>query len=331
MESIYRTILKKSWELTKKYKWLWFFGLFTALLGNGGEVNTLIQSNKLANAPEYLMRWKEIITFFDVRLLLELFMERLSIAPMQTILALAAYLVLFLLIIWVITISQGALIDAIGSLNENKETNFRKALRSGQDKFWLVLGLNLITKFVIYFVLIVLALPFAVLYLLNTSQTAIVFITLLAFIILVPVGIIISFILKFALAYVVLKNQKTLPSFVLAWRLFVNNWLICIEMAIVLFMINVAVGLLLVIFIVLVSLPFLGLIVLIYLLQEVFFVNTVVALLLLIIAIPLMLVGATLATFQYGSWVLLFQKLQRGKIHPKLIRILQNNKANKKK
>ena len=39
MESIYRSILKQAVNIAWKFKYLWFFGLFAALAGNGGIYN----------------------------------------------------------------------------------------------------------------------------------------------------------------------------------------------------------------------------------------------------------------------------------------------------
>ncbi len=33
---VYRPIFKKAWEITKQNRFLWIFGLFAALAGNGG-------------------------------------------------------------------------------------------------------------------------------------------------------------------------------------------------------------------------------------------------------------------------------------------------------
>ncbi len=35
--ALYRPIFKKTWQIIKKHKPLWFFGIFAAILGTGGE------------------------------------------------------------------------------------------------------------------------------------------------------------------------------------------------------------------------------------------------------------------------------------------------------
>ena len=45
----YRNILKQSWRLTWRNKYLWVFGVFAAFLGNGGELEILF--NNLGGDP----------------------------------------------------------------------------------------------------------------------------------------------------------------------------------------------------------------------------------------------------------------------------------------
>ena len=50
MITLYRDIIKEAWYITWRRKFLWFFGLFAVLLGNGGEYEILIQNiNAVSN------------------------------------------------------------------------------------------------------------------------------------------------------------------------------------------------------------------------------------------------------------------------------------------
>ena len=40
---LYRNILSQAWKITWRSKYLWFFGLFAALLGNGGELEIVFR------------------------------------------------------------------------------------------------------------------------------------------------------------------------------------------------------------------------------------------------------------------------------------------------
>ncbi len=328
MEPLYRTIIKKAWGQIKTHKWLWLFGLFTALLGNGGEIDILFQNNKLTDAPIFLNNLKENFAALDLNAIKDGIFNALATAPMITILSVALILIFTLLLIWLITVSQGALIASASKLDEDKKINFKEALNKGIEKFWSILGLNIATRFILYFTLIILSIPFAMLYMFNSSNTAITFITILAFFILIPIAIILSFVLKYAFAYVVIKNQSAVSAFILAWRLFLANWLISIEMAIILFLINFVVGILLVIAIVVLALPFLGLMILMILVQNAVGLNVSLGLGLLITLVLLLFTGSGLAAFQYSAWTILFQKLLAGKNFPKLIRLTAGKEKN---
>lgn len=328
MEPFYRTIIKKAWWQIKTHKWLWLFGIFAALLGNGGEVDILFQNNKLTNAPVFLNNLKDNFSALDLNSLKNGIYTSLATAPLISILSVAIIISFILLLIWLITVSQGALIESANKLEEDKKISFKDALNKGVEKFWSILGLNIATRFILYFALIILSIPFAMLYMFNSSTNAITFITILAFVLLVPIAIILSFILKYAFAYVVIKNQPAVSAFILSWRLFVANWLISVEMAILLFFINLVVGLLLAIAIVVLALPFLGLIILMILVQNESGLNIALALGLLIALFLLLFTGAGLAAFQYSTWTILFKKLLTGGKYPKLIRLIAGKEKN---
>jgi len=56
----YRNILKQAWQLTWRNKYLWWFGIFAALLGNGGEFEILF-NNAGANPSQALFpSWQRI-------------------------------------------------------------------------------------------------------------------------------------------------------------------------------------------------------------------------------------------------------------------------------
>jgi hypothetical protein len=328
MEPLYRTVLSQAWAIVKKTKWLWLFGLFAAFLGNGGEIDVLFQYSKLTNAPAYLNGLRDSFANLDLNVLKDGVLNALATQPLLSILYVAIIIIFTLLFLWLVTVSQGSIIYAAATLDADKKTNFRDSLLKGIQKFWPLLGLNLTISFLLYFILIVLAIPFAAMYMANGSVGAISFITILAFVILIPLTIIFSFILKYALAFVVIKNQSAVSAFRLAWRLFIQNWLISIEMAVILFFINFLIGLALVLLIVLLALPFVGLALLMILIQNEVGILIASGFALIILLILILFTGAGLATFQYSAWTILFQKLLTGKKYPKLIRLVAGSEKN---
>ncbi len=325
MEYIYRKILKKSWEITKKYKWLWFFGLFASLLGTSGEVDALLQNQKLANAPEFLANIRDIFTNLDGKALLNNFTNALASSPLGVSFAIALIVGLGLFIIWIATVSQGGLIESIAAIYSKKEAKFKTALNKGKVKFWQLLGLNIITNFLLYFILIILSLPFAVIYLATTSQGALIILTILAFILLTPIAIILSFILKYAFAYVVVDDKPALKAFKDAWKLFINNWLVSIEMAVILFIVNIGVGLLTILALLIVNLPFFAALIIALSINNAALFNVGLSISIILTSLVIMVMVSLLTTFQYSAWTILFMNIKEKKIHPKLIRLLSTN------
>jgi hypothetical protein len=331
MEPLYRLILSQAWTIVKKTKWLWLFGLFAAFLGNGGEIDMLFQYSKLTNAPTYLNSLRDAFANLDLNTIKNGVLNALATKPLFSILYVSIITVFILLFLWLVTVSQGGIIHATATLDAGKKINFREALLKGIQKFWSILGLNFAVNFLLYFSLIILAIPFAAMYMANNSVGALSFITILAFIILIPLTIIFSFVLKYAFAFVIIKNQPIINAFGLAWKLFLQNWLISLEMAFLLFFINLLVSFILVILIVLLAVPFIGIGLLMVLIQNEVGIMVALSFSFIILLALILFTGAGLATFQYSAWTILFQKLHTGKKYPKLIRLVagsgkKNNK-----
>jgi hypothetical protein len=171
---------------------------------------------------------------------------------------------------------------------------------------------------------ILLGWPFMVMFLNSNgsfvSQTLMV---LMSFIILGPIAIIINFIALFAVIYRVNEREHTAVSLKKAWLFFKQNWVVAVEMSFLLFlMVNVAASIILVIAAVVVSLPFvmLGMIAS-YVGSEVFLWATIgVGILCLVIMI--VLYGALAGVYQNACWVMLFERIQDGPVHSKILRLV---------
>ena len=54
MDPFYRDILKRAWNVVRKFPLLWIFGVFVAFLGNGGELQTLFNYIRRLNVTTEL-------------------------------------------------------------------------------------------------------------------------------------------------------------------------------------------------------------------------------------------------------------------------------------
>lgn len=322
MTSVYKQILKNSWQLTKHNRWLWFFGLFAALLGNGGIFNILIKNITSVQNQGGIIT--DLNTVFDqgaVGALLASAREIFVNLNTVSILSLLVIILFAVFLLWLAVVTQGGLISGSFRLFKQQPTDFKESWERGLSKFWPVLGLNISTQVVTYASLLILGLPFVLLYIATENLIWQWVFLVISYMIFVPLAIIIASIVQFAVMYVVIKNDSFWISIKEGWTLFKNNWIVSIEMALVLFVINVLAGFGLVIASTFLMLPFLllGFIGLYMSLAGLFNFAFTLGIIVLITSVSVF--GAVFAVFQITAWVILFTKLTEEKVVPKILRL----------
>jgi len=302
--SLYRNILKQGLKITWHNKYLWFFGLFAALLGNANEYEILFGGLSGETGQNFFSGFSRIAEtgIFSKQALLGI-RTIMAENPLSLLLLLVIGLVmlaLFAFLIWLTVISQAAIVNNSVKAITKKKHNFQAGAISGMKNFWPVFGLNAISKFVICSVFALLGLSF-----IATLKPIYIFI----FIIFIPAAIALSFIIKYAIAYVVIRNSCFKDSIRQGWQLFARNWLISLEMAFLLFAITFLVGFVLIIIFGSLNTVFAFLTVLFSKLLPAFgFWIFVVIRSLFILAITVF-IGAILTSWQIASWTGLFLEL----------------------
>ncbi|MDO8593275.1 MAG: hypothetical protein Q7R92_05990 [bacterium] len=320
----YRTILKQAWQLTWRNKYLWWFGIFAALLGNGGELEILF--NNLGSNPAQALfpSWQRIAAtgVFSPKTLTNIgvLLKNDTLNIIFVLLACIAALAIFLFLVWLVVVSQAALVNNSAAVIKQKKNNFRDGLNSGILNFWPVFSLNILVKAAVYLLLTAIAWP---VFFFPGNSTANIF-YIIALILLAPAAIILSFIMKYAIAYAVIGKFKAGQAVKQSWRLFKENWLISFEMAIILFVINLLVGLGIVLAILTLAVPFLFLgLILFYSFSAAG--SWLVAILAFACFIAIVvLAGAALAVFQIASWTGLFLELDKKGGVSKLVRVVNS-------
>lgn len=316
MQPLYRLILKKAWSFSWHHKILWIFGFLTAFLGNGGEYEVLIQAlRKLSMqgiVSQTLSFSKLVDLVYQNQLLSYVFLnvkELLSFKNLPALFVALTLLAISLLLVVLIIISQVSLIYNAAEINRGKKPTLKETLGRSIQYFWPTLGINIIT----YSLIFLLTYPFLVLTLISKKPHLI--LSLLSLVILVPLAIMILFIAKYTIAYLVLEKESLASSLKRGVRLFSKNWLISFEMALILLVINLLVGL----GVILSILVAIGPLLLIGLVSG----NIWVSLILLLFLFLLLLIfsGAILSTLQFNSWTLLFIELNQGPRFSKIIRL----------
>ncbi len=327
-KSLYRPILARAWEITKKFKGLWFFGFFAAIISSGGEYeiiaralyspgNSDILSTTVSGfqqgLQEGLLRgnadiWKSIV--------LALFSNSSTLIIALAIFILVIAVALFLL--WLSTVSQIGLIRNISLINKTKKTTFNEGLDAGTKLFWPVFLINVILKAIIFVLLFLMGRELLLLTGKGTWATLLYFIS---FIIFVIITLIVSFLVRYQIFYLILKKESWMEALKSGWKLFLKNWLISLEMAFLMFIFYVVVAFISTFIIaVLTAIPTVAL--LSYLFYLPAFIKVIIALVCIVLIILTMITSAiVISTFQWGSWTLLFERLTLREELSKIIRL----------
>lgn len=319
---LYRPMLKIAWQVTWRNKFLWFFGLFAALIGNGGAFNLGIKNlNRVEEGGTWLSNMKEIMHSWTLRFNPVGLKEAVVAFDALAVTLIIIVIAIVILLIWLAVSSQGALVTGISGVLRSRPGKFGEVFHKGTSKFWPVLLLNVVFSVGITAILVLLSLPFFILYV-NSRESYIwqTMILILSFIVYVPMAVIFSLVINYALIYVMTEGKHIADALKEAWKLFAKNWLISVEAGLVLFLVNVLTSLLLVVVVVFVALPFVLLGLIASALASNGFFWLVVVLGLLTFIAMLFLYGAMWNVFQMTSWMLLFEKLVAGTAESKIAR-----------
>jgi len=308
---LYRTIISQSIKTTWRNKYLWFFGLFAALLGNSGEYQMLFHRFDSVNEGLF-PGFKKIIDtgIFSKSALINL--RQLAVEEPFSLFIFASLMLIIIIVsaflIWLSISSQAALVNNSARIKTSKHHNLKDGLEVGIKKFWPVFLLNIILKAIIYIIFLLLSLPvMASVMTQNFTKTGIIFIV--SFLVYLPVAIVLSFIIKYSVAYVVVKGEKVINSLKMGWQLFVKNWLISLEMAFLLFFINFMVALILLLLMLVFSVPFLFIVLILVKAGLGLYTWAILVIAFIIYFFAVLLTGAFLSAFQINAWTSLFIEL----------------------
>jgi len=323
----YRTVLGSAWTITKQHKKLWIFGFLAFLLSAGGEYQIL---TKILN-EDYGVGVYEKMQTGSTMMSGPFWSNLLQVCYAQPRIGFGVALLMFLmaavcfLIVWICIKSQIALVkwtkNYLAVKNKDKETSVWTEISSYNKNFWSVLGLNITIKIAITTLFFLLSLPLIFLYFKDSNFALLVY--TLFFIVFIPIAISLSLIIKYSIASVVLEKQNFIQSLESGYNLFCRNWLVSLEMAILLFLINFLTGLVIMFVLSVVLLP---------IILTLIIFNLIIPLYVIIIFsfLILVLTAAILMTFQTSSWTILFLELQENKVKAKLERIFDKKTKNRK-
>lgn len=290
---LYVDALSKGWKLASKYPWLWLYGLFALLLSsNGGEFDLYFRE---VNTLTSLAQWRSGLMNF------------ISAYQGQWVVLIvlgAIILVAAVIIIYFSVISQSALIYAAGQ-KSGAQLLFPAVYDEARKFFWPALWINFLAKFSIFAIATVLALPY--LFWMNMYYFIVIVFLL------IPAVLVVSFVAKYALNYLILKKEKWQSAIKKAFSLFKKNWLVSLEMAGIIFLLSLALGLALLLVVGIIVAPALSsaistahYLVVFTDIFNVFFLAVVILIILMAIS------AAIFSAWQWISWSYLFQDFVEG-------------------
>lgn len=319
--TFYRHILADAWGAIKSAKILWLLGFFVSFLGNGGVYELLIQgTGRLGLNQDF----GGAFALAGVLPSGEQFAGAIgAVGGFDAAVALLIGLTILAMLglaVWVVVSSQGGLIAGIRDALKGRKVAFNESFGAGAEVFWPLFTLNLFSRLA---VMALFYLLLALLVLLLTKATLVSSLAyLVGFLVAIPLTVIVGFITVYAACYVTLHRLSFIQALESALALFRRYWLVSLEMAVILFVVNVLVAFALGAIMGAASLALLPFIVGASLLESGPALGMVLALAAVAGVLVLAIVGSGLAAFQYASWVALFNKLHT-KGHggtPKIVR-----------
>lgn len=316
--ALYRHIIKKSFWLVWRNRFIWVFGFFAGLLGVEGEFGFISNLNDKINPAGTLVPAAGQITeagsltLQSFQVLWQMFLVD-PFASFFTLFFAVLVVVITIFVIWLVVVSQGALINHVPLIEKGKKTTVQSGFDVGMKHFGPLLGINFLAKLIIFLLLFVILVP--LFFVSNGASNPAIgdLYYAITFIIFVPIAFMISFTTKFAAIFIVLKKEKFWASLEKGWQLFKNNWLVSLEMAILVLLASIVAMLAFLVVGFLVSIPFIILAFVTLLMHSTAAFFFIVTLGIICVIIVMILVFSMLGSFHWSCWTMLFERLISGK------------------
>lgn len=328
--TLYRDIVKRAVKSSWSNKYFWFFGLFATFFASSSLYGLFINvvSGEVTQNPFPLLKRLSAIFSLDTFGNIGLMMAEQPVNVAIIIFLYFCFIVLFFFVAWLSTVSQGALVNNAALDLTEKDNNLKIGLDAGIEKFWPVFFLNIFLKLVFYTGFFVITLPFVLGIFQRESITDNLIFSII-FVLFISLAVVFSFIIKYSIAFIVLKKHSFFSGLKRGWILFKDNWLISVEMAFLLFFIDFFVNLLIILALTIVIVPFIFMAIILGGWGSLFgfWLLMVIALILFILIAAFS--RAIITAFQIVSWTDLFMVLSGQGGVSKLVRLTESFKRKK--
>lgn len=200
----YTGLIKKSWLVTWKNRFLWKFGAIlalTGLLGNFSRVSDISKDDKF-----YSTHQDAIMNFVQANL-------------SWIIIAGIVFFVVYLAIAVLAILAQAGLIDSLKKVLVGEKTSFLSGMKTGKAFFWKMLGMKVMIGIATFFSILILAIPIIILIYYGDVIASII-LGIIALVIIISIIVIGSFLNNFGQMYLVLGNIGILSALENSYALF---------------------------------------------------------------------------------------------------------------
>lgn len=235
-------LLKESYSLVLKHKYLWFLGIF---LGGGVGSNFLNYSNNYSPSEIKQNSSGDIASLVsaNVKDAGQVLGDKIStgISNAEWVIAAIFILLIILIAVYVSITAKGATTWATTKLHSGTKFGLRDAWKTGHKFFWRRLSFDIIVGASVLVIMAILAVPVILLAIFELVIPAVVLGILfgLAFFAFV---IYLSLFLPYSERILFLENKKTTQAIFEGYRLFNKNWINLLLMYLILFAISIAVA-----------------------------------------------------------------------------------------
>jgi len=325
-ESLYIQATRSALRFTWQNKIVWIFGIFAALLGQFGIVEFL---GKVGLATGDVDKYFGNLGYLGSQL-----------GQLSTNMSLSfdnKLLVLFLLVlvaglvaifVFASIVSQGAIIHLAAQSIKNKRVNITKAWHIGSANFWRLFVVNFFRKLFIAFLAMMVSLAAFGALVVPSAVNNLFF--LVIFLLASVVGIILSFLVVYAAAYIVVEKYSVAEAVKAALVLFRKHWLVSIEVGLIVLVYNLFLGLFIALGFTLIILPAILLWFAVILIggNQLLLAGGFVAAL-IFFTMYLIVVGAGFTVFTTYIWTFIFMKMHKVGLKSRLLHYLSYKKRKK--
>jgi len=315
----YSEALAHAWRITWRHKRLWGLGLLAAFIGSAGSIEfvTKFYSAALGERGAGILTKIQSFSSFSFNFQGE---TVLLWVTAFALIALGLAIVAFFVAVFVS--AQGGLVYAVEEAEHAEKLDVTELFHHGRKRLGRLLILN-IAKWAIVSLLLYLTWLGAGFLRSGTEALWKPAVFLVLSVVVLVVGLTVVFLTLYAVCYVSLHNKSLKEAVLDAWALFIDHWLVSLEMAIIMFAIGFLFGLAAVVGLLLLSTPvFLSLIIAAMSSNPGILLGGM-SIGFIALFVWVLWLAAVYTTFAMSAWTVLFMQMSRHGFSSKMLHFLR--------